>query len=293
MSIERLKAMTLQPVIEFILQKSDLNSKQTWQWVIPTGSRNRTRINGLHFCSECLKESPVYFRKSWRLAWDTVCPKHHNLLSIACPACSSTISPHLVTFENVDLRKCVVCRYDLTQMPAIKADKTVVDLQDFVDSLVLSPCKTSEYPLGILDANELFEVLHFLLIFLHTAYKRLMPFQRLFSELDLRIEDGHFSHLPGTTFESYPVLERYFLMQAVSRIFMRSRADVIKIFVQTGFTRQMLSASDGRPKIIEEIYEKLLNNGRNATITKHPKKPIMPRSKTEVDVLMDEILPFL
>lgn len=293
MSIERLKIMTLQPIIEFILNQSNLNSKQAWQWVIPTGSRNRTRINGLHFCSECLKENPVYFKKSWRLAWNTACPKHHVLLSISCPACSSTISPHLVTFENTDLRKCVVCHYDLTKIPAIKADKTVVDLQDFVDSLVLSPCKTHEYPLGILDASELFEVLHFLVIFLHTAYKGLMPFQRLFSELDLRIEDAHFSHSSGTTFEAYPVLERYFLMQAVSRIFLRSREDVIKLFVQTGLTQQMLSVKIDRPKIIDEACEKLLNNSRNSVLAKHPKKSIKPRSKAEVDALMNEILPFL
>lgn len=292
-TIERLKEMTLQPVIGYILNKDNLNSKQAWWWVIPTGNRNRTRVNGLHFCSECLKESPVYFKKSWRLAWNTVCPKHHNLLSIACPACNSVISPHLVTFQNIDLRKCVICGYDLTQIPMVKMDEDVVNLQNFLYSVISNPYEVVVYPLGVAGSKELFEVLHFLVIFLHTAYKGSLPFQRLFSELGLRIEDAHFSHLSGATFESYPVLERYFLMQVVSRIFMRSREDVSKLFVQAGFTRQMLSVRGYRPKIIDEIYEKLLNNGRNTALTKHPKKFIKSRSKAEVDALMNEILPFL
>jgi hypothetical protein len=292
-SIEQLKTMTLQPIIEFILGQSNLNSKQTWQWVIPTGNRNRTRINGLHFCSECLKDNPVYFKKSWRLAWNTVCPKHHNLLSIACPACNSTISPHLATFENVDLSKCTICHYDLTLIPAIKADSAIVNLQNFLNSLVSTSCKTLGYPLGILNVCELFEVLHFLVIFLHTAYKKLVPFQRLFSELDLRIEDAHFSHLPGDTFESYPVFERYFLMLAVSRIFILPKKDVIQLFIRAGFTQQMLKVSKNRPRIFDEVCEELSNNCRNSALTKHPKATIKPRPKAEVDVLMNEILPYL
>lgn len=293
MSIERLKAMTLQPIINSILNQNNLNSKQAWQWVIPTGGRNRTRINGLHFCTECLKENPVYFKRSWRLAWNTVCPKHHILLSITCPGCGFAISPHLVSYENVDLRCCVVCHHDLTQMPTIKADKSVVDLQGFLNTLVFSPSQTRDYPLGILDDSELFELLHFLVVFLHTAYKGLRSFQKLFSELDLRIEDAHFSHLPGSMFESYPVLERYFLMQAISKLFLRSRGDVIRLFVQTGVVQHILGASHGRPKIIDEACEQLSKNSRSRVMIKHAKAPIKPRSKAEVDILIDEILPFL
>jgi len=287
--IDTLKSMTLEPIIEQILGGYKLNHSLPWPWVIPTGNRGRVHTNGLHFCSKCLKNPPIYFKQSWRLSWNTVCSKHHILLSIACPDCGTVVSPHLVTFQNTALEKCINCNYDLTQSPVIKASQSVIQLQSRLNTAAFNQHSTIKYPLNISGTKELFEVLHFLMIFLHTAYKKALPFQALFTELNVNIDKMNLSHSRGSNFESYSALERYYLMLSASKILSMPHTKVIQLFIQAGITKQMLNVSKDKPQLITNISKKLIDNPRKRKANIREKEAIKPRQKSEVDVMMNEI----
>jgi len=290
--VKDLMEMTLEPTIENILNRKNLNLNNIWPWVIPLGHRNRTRTNGLHFCSQCLNNTSVYFKKSWRLAWNTVCPDHQILLSIFCPDCNTVISPHLVTYDSTDLNLCTSCKRNLSTTPSIKAHDDIVAFQ-LVVNRILAREDISGCPLGIASYREFFTVLHYLLLFLHKAHQKSVPFQHLFSELGLNIDELNFSHSKGGTFEKYPVMERYFLMLAVSRLFKLSKSELIKLLVECGITKQMFNVGNERPVIIEEIHGNLLNKERINDSRVINRTPIKALSKPEVDLLMSKIKSFL
>lgn len=96
-------------------------------WVLPLGVYHRKRRRfGTQFCPLCLFEDPEpYFRRTWRLAFATVCDRHGISLHDRCPACESPV----IWFRN-DLghrrelavgqsARCWQCGFDLRRAPAI------------------------------------------------------------------------------------------------------------------------------------------------------------------------------
>lgn len=65
------------------------------RWVLPLGIYHRTRRRfGLQFCAMCLAtDTTPYFRRRWRLAFNTVCDKHGCLLHDRCPTCLAPVFP--------------------------------------------------------------------------------------------------------------------------------------------------------------------------------------------------------
>lgn len=64
-------------------------------WVLPVGIWHRKRKNhGLQFCPLCLREGTGFYRRSWRLAFMTLCPNHGIPLSDACDFCGEPLAPH-------------------------------------------------------------------------------------------------------------------------------------------------------------------------------------------------------
>lgn len=66
------------------------------RWIIPIGIFHRSRRRpGLMFCPKCLQDdSEPFFRRTWRLAFATLCTKHHCYLLDTCPNCKSPLAPH-------------------------------------------------------------------------------------------------------------------------------------------------------------------------------------------------------
>jgi len=96
------------------------------QWLMPLGIHGRTRtLPGLCYCPVCLSlDSHPYFRKEWRLAYKTICTKHHVYLIEECPKCHEVIIPHrsdvklrgIYPIENQSVY-CWKCGYNLMQSP--------------------------------------------------------------------------------------------------------------------------------------------------------------------------------
>ena len=75
---------------------------------------------GLQYCPQCLQEGPEpYFRKSWRVAFNTVCVRHQCMMRDRCPNCGAGVAFHrrdmghdgIVVTDS--LATCYQCGFDL------------------------------------------------------------------------------------------------------------------------------------------------------------------------------------
>ena len=94
-------------------------------WILTQKMYHRKRQGfGLQYCPQCLSEDLIpYFRKSWRLALNTVCIKHGNMLHDRCPSCGQTIVFHRLdmtkrgSIDDIPLAICADCGFDLRDSP--------------------------------------------------------------------------------------------------------------------------------------------------------------------------------
>lgn len=66
------------------------------QWITTLQMFHRTRQGfGMQYCPMCLYEDEdPYFRKAWRVAFITTCPKHQCMLRDRCPECGAGVAFH-------------------------------------------------------------------------------------------------------------------------------------------------------------------------------------------------------
>lgn len=290
MSYEQITDMTLEPIIRRIT-KNGLNPNTAWPWVIPTGTRNRSKFNGLHFCSECLKQSPTYFKKQWRLSWNTACSEHGCLLQLHCPKCHTAFSPHLIDYLDTDVGTCRKCRYDLRQLNCTQVDKDVLQLQERLNQAAFAGEMGVYWPL-IEDIHDLFTITKTLMVLFHRI-SRCQAVQRVACEL---LGEEAFSDITysGSILEMADVGERHFLMSLVAKTFELDLETVVQLFLDSGITQQMWKESiHEHTGAVRYFLNVLPDNGRHYPHIPHLKKVIGPRSKEDVEKLMDEIRKYL
>lgn len=80
---------------------------------------------GLQYCPLCLREEPEpYFRRSWRVAFNTVCVQHQCMLRDRCPNCGAGVAFHRRDMGHADavstdsLAGCHQCGFDLSEAGA-------------------------------------------------------------------------------------------------------------------------------------------------------------------------------
>jgi hypothetical protein len=141
------------------------------RWIMPVGVYHRTRRRyGLQFCPRCLAEDKEpYYRRSWRLAFITLCETHRVSLFDRCPQCSAPVNFH--RNELGDRRKwlpesiaqCYACRYDLRETPATVVEQLLdCHLIEFQKSLtkVMENSWTQVACYGNIYSHLYFTVLH-------------------------------------------------------------------------------------------------------------------------------------
>ena len=95
-------------------------------WIMPLGVRHRRRTRGgLQFCPRCLGEPIAYYRRTWRLAWATVCCRHDCVLLDRCPCCDTPVEPH----RAPRLWLCATCGSDLSVADTKPAPDDLLALQ--------------------------------------------------------------------------------------------------------------------------------------------------------------------
>ncbi|WP_333804904.1 TniQ family protein [Sulfurospirillum sp.] len=293
LSYLELQKLTLEPIIKAITHQQKLNPKIAWTWIIPTGQRNRTRINGLHFCSHCLDDPPIYFKKQWRLSWNVACPKHGILLQLHCPKCYTVFSPHLITYTNTDFTKCQKCGFDLRRAPIVKATNDVILFQeklnnvvfkDHVDTMILKPPD--------ITISDIFATIH-ILIFLFHRVDRCEAVQKLVEKLTSHYP-RHYDFSSRQTLESIDVKQRYLLISFIENLFQYDAKGIFALIMDYRITRQMLlEAGYTLSPFIEYLISQLKDNGRISVERKKHSKALEPRSPEEVERLMDEIRKYL
>jgi hypothetical protein len=82
--------------------------------------------HGMQFCPMCLAEDKEpYFRKRWRVAFYTMCTRHHCMVHDRCPSCGVPVAFHrreMGKFSQVEaglITQCHVCDFDLRESKVV------------------------------------------------------------------------------------------------------------------------------------------------------------------------------
>lgn len=134
-------------------------------WVLPVKSYGMQHTAfSQQFCPACLAEDAVpYFRKQWRLALLTYCPKHQIGLHDECPSCHAPIALHRGDFgrelkDALPMHVCAVCQTDFRLAAHHPVTFPTEELQLFSDQMLQSVL-TSGDQVGKFDLG-FFAVLH-------------------------------------------------------------------------------------------------------------------------------------
>jgi hypothetical protein len=105
-------------------------------WLLPLGVYHRTHKRfGIQFCPQCLAEDVPYYRRSWRLAFVTVCERHDALLLDRCQHCGAALSFHRGERGDRNSRdasgamtSCHACFGDLTEGRGTHSARDVIEV---------------------------------------------------------------------------------------------------------------------------------------------------------------------
>jgi hypothetical protein len=102
---------------------SQFKASGTLPWIQSLKIYHRKREGfGIQFCGMCLADGPQpYFRKRWRIAFNTICPRHQSMLHDRCPACGAAVAFHRMDIgqgcivDTRSLANCHACSFTLTK----------------------------------------------------------------------------------------------------------------------------------------------------------------------------------
>ena len=243
MSIERIRSMTLKPLLIPLLGEASLHPTTGWDWVIPLGVRNRSRTNGLHFCPTCLSEPHPYAPKQWRLSWNTICPKHGTQLVLSCPECGQVFSPHLIDYRRPHFYRCTRCGYDLRKADASAGNPQVLALQSYMNALAFNtPVPPSSYRLPVRrdDPKEFFALVSDLHRFFINFHKRKDRFSDVMETLDSPKEWEDFRRLPGEGFDRQPLEQRHYWLLIISYVLTLDAEQFTATLLREGVTQNTM-----------------------------------------------------
>ena len=282
---QRIREATLEPWVERIHGGRGFPAERAWPWVIPTGTRNRTRTNGLNFCPECLGEDPAFSRLEWRFSWFTACPRHGKVLVSRCPGCGQPFSPHLADWSSPGMRTCSRCGMDLASVPGETADPVVLSLQAELGSLMRGDLPETE---------ERFAFVRDLAVLFRGMRKRRGLFTRMVRALgtDPRGREGR--AVRGTAFDSDDPAKRHLFLGLAARFDAMGFGEQTELFRRNDVRKNTLAyfcplLSDR----MVEIRKRLKSNDRKGGDREYGKEPVHPRGRYEVEKAMDEIRRYL
>lgn len=294
-NINNLQNLTLEPTIEFITNKKSSPYK-AWSWVIPLGIRNRTVTNGLQFCSKCLKED-AYYKKRWRLSWNVACEKHKIQLESTCPKCNNSFSPHLTSYNNPNITICSYCQFDLKKIITKSISLEALELQNYLNQILqLKSVIKSQY--NLLDSNviEVFNTIEILMNFFMLLRRNKETLQIFKQELLIN-EDLILNNNSNLSKYSLSVNDRTILLNHVSLFLKYPTKKLINLLQKNNITQKKLSYykndSNNISPTIKYLIENLKSFEKNSFKKNITKKPIIPRTREEVLIILEKIDKYL
>lgn len=193
-----------------------MRTSGTLQWMTSLKLHHRKfKGNGLQFCPQCLEnDSEPYFRKRWRVAFNTICPQHNCMLHDRCQSCGSAIAFHRIdtgikNFMSDDsLRKCHQCGFDLglTQTQDIIAYSDEIRHWLYTQSTLLTRISKRGYRRKM----DLLTVMHQLTMLLTSRHKSVQLHEFICDQL--HIPESKFTGGMGAI-ETKPTSDRHHLIQ--------------------------------------------------------------------------------
>lgn len=188
----------------------------TLQWIQTLKMYHRKRQGfGLQLCPYCLQEDVIpYFRKAWRVTFNTICPIHRCMLIDRCPSCLIGIAFHRVETGdqkteslNWSLSSCHHCGYEIANSIP---EPIQLGIDNITNQLHLNLCNQLSHHIYT-DLNT-FNVMHQLSRLLVSTSTKVRLQEHLCEVL------GH-SSLSKTkiriAIESRPIYERHHLMMLI------------------------------------------------------------------------------
>lgn len=265
-----LLALTLAPFEGILYQHHNPNGNT--RWIMPLGVYHRTRRGyGLQFCPLCLAtDAEPYFRRSWRLAFATVCERHGVLMHDRCHRCGAPVAffrrelGHREERQFDPMAKCHACDSDLSHASAL--DPSAGDAHALIQlrSLVTFHgmgwlfCGNETYQYGHLFMDVLHRMCNFLS---STKGKNLLAVAVDESQLvAMDVTEN------GRDFESRSLKERHYLLLAALWLLMDWPNRFIQSCIQAKTTQSRL-LSDWEPPywFASEVREKLDRSGYTPT----------------------------
>jgi hypothetical protein len=173
---------------------------------------------GLQYCPKCLTEGRApYFRKSWRVAFNTVCVQHQCMMLDRCPSCGAGVAFHRMDMGHSDvvvtdsMAGCHQCGFDLGEAGA----EPVVSYDVQASAWHAGLCRQLTKSDSIQPAIELdtFDVMRQLVMLLTSRY----PTVKLHGYLCDRLGVPEMQLTMGrVATETRPLLERHHLIQLIA-----------------------------------------------------------------------------
>ena len=116
----QIDSTTLKAYEGYVSGRVTINGRSSWIAPITVFHRARLRA-GLSCCSLCLAcDEQPYYRRAWRLSFNTVCARHGVDLIDGCPRCRAALTPHRLDIgpdgfspKRGLMARCAGCGYDL------------------------------------------------------------------------------------------------------------------------------------------------------------------------------------
>lgn len=185
-------------------------------WILTLKMHHRKREGyGLQFCPVCLAEDSIpYFRKCWRVAFNTMCTKHGTMLLDRCPKCGAAIAVHRLDMVSPDaieiapMSYCHTCKFDLRNAQTLKPIS--FDTQATAQLIEANRALDANYSEGARWGLGQYAVMHQLCRLMTSRYKHVSLREFVLNEIgfeDMTLAKGHIS------FEMRSIQERHYLMQ--------------------------------------------------------------------------------
>lgn len=291
LTYDEIKEMTVEPIIEKIISKTNINPKKSWYFVVSTGVRGTSKINGTFFCPDCLNQQRHYLKKEFKLAWNIACPIHKKLLVQSCPMCNTNFSPHKTDCMTGKNYLCSNCGFDLRKTETIVPNNEALIFQEMLNDVLFN--KTAiPFSLAKQTVQELFCTIRILISFIMALFRinKDTDFLKVF-EITL---PQRFSNIQlSKSFENMSIENREFMLFILSNIF-RFNLDAIKHKFETlNVTYKLLAEQISlKSKTIDFLCENLKAN-HIRTVKSVIKKEIRPLSFNEAKNRMIELKKFL
>jgi Zn ribbon nucleic-acid-binding protein len=232
-------------------------------WILALKMYHRKREGyGLQFCPACLTDDTVpYFRKRWRVAFNTVCTSHGTMLLDRCPECGMAVAVHRLdiarpdAIETAPLSHCHSCGFDFRNAP--KLEPISYDVQ--ASALLLEANRAFDAEDGSNNKWDIgqYAVMHQLCRILtarskHVRLREFVLAQVGFQEIPLT--KGHIS------FEMRSIEERHHLAQLTAWLLVNLKPRLTAAWqVRAVRYSVLLKDFEGRPEWYSCIAETLAN----------------------------------